>query len=62
MERRLYRSINRKLIAGVCAGIGVYFNIDPVIIRLIFILLFLSLGIGFLAYAIMWIVIPADRF
>ncbi|MCX8178540.1 MAG: PspC domain-containing protein [Candidatus Aenigmarchaeota archaeon] len=37
--KRLYRSKNEKVLGGVCAGIGKYFNIDPVIVRLLWILL-----------------------
>ena len=55
--KRLYRSRTNKVIAGVCGGIGEYFDIDPVIIRLIWIL-FLFIGAGIIAYIIAWIVIP----
>jgi len=55
--KRLYRSNTNKVIAGVCGGIGEYFDIDPVIIRLIWIL-FLFIGAGIFAYIIAWIVIP----
>jgi len=60
MTKRLYKSQN-KIIAGVCAGIAEYFNIDPTIVRLIFIvLLFFSVGFILLAYLIGLIIIP-DR-
>ena len=55
--KRLYRSNTNKVIAGVCGGIVEYFDIDPVIIRLIWIL-FLFIGAGIFAYIIAWIVIP----
>ena len=55
---KLYRSSENKIIAGVCGGIGEYFNIDPVFIRIIFIILFLSHGSGLLIYLILWLVIP----
>jgi phage shock protein C len=56
--RRLYRSrINRKL-AGVCGGIGEYFEVDPVLIRLLWILFTLAAGGGLLAYLIAWLVVP----
>ncbi|MBS3811220.1 MAG: PspC domain-containing protein [Halanaerobiales bacterium] len=58
MEKKIYRSQKNKVIGGVCGGIGEYFDIDPVLIRLIFIILFFSLGIGFLGYIIAWIIIP----
>jgi len=56
--KKLYRSENR-MIAGVCAGIAEYFNIDPTIVRIIFVLLLLPGGLpGFLPYVVLWIVIP----
>jgi phage shock protein C len=59
MERRLYRSRNNKVIAGVCGGLAEYFNIDPVIVRIIAVALLLPGGLpGFLPYAILWLVVP----
>lgn len=59
MTKRLYRSTDEKMIAGVCGGIAEYFNIDPVLVRLGFVLLLLPGGLpGFLPYVIMWIVVP----
>jgi phage shock protein PspC (stress-responsive transcriptional regulator) len=60
-QRRLYRNPNDKMLGGVCSGIANYFDIDPVIIRLIMVVLFLGAGIGLLAYIIAWIVIPLAR-
>lgn len=58
-KKKLYRSKNGKIIAGVAGGIAEYFNIDPVLIRLLF---FLSLtllhGLAVLAYIILWIITP----
>lgn len=57
--RKLCRDEKRKLIGGVCAGIAHYFNLDPLWIRLITIILFLgSYGVLLLAYVILWIVLP----
>jgi phage shock protein PspC (stress-responsive transcriptional regulator) len=58
---RLFRNPNDKILGGVCSGIGNYFDIDPVIVRLIFVVLFLTFGMGLLAYVIAWIVIPVAR-
>lgn len=58
MEKRLYRSSENKIIGGVCGGIGDYFDIDPTLVRVITVLIFLATGIGFLAYLIGWIIIP----
>ena len=56
--KRLYRSRKDRMIAGVCGGLGQYFEMDPVWVRLLFILFFIGLGTGFLAYLIMWIIVP----
>ena len=59
MTKRLYRSRKDRKIAGVCGGIAEYFDIDPIIIRLIAILLLLPGGFpGFVPYLVMWIVVP----
>ncbi len=58
---RLFRDPFNKVIGGVCSGLAYYFDIDPVIIRLIMVVLFFSFGIGFLAYIIAWAIIPAAR-
>ncbi len=60
--KQLTRSATNRMIAGVCAGIGQYANIDPTIVRLIAVLLFfLGMGPGILlAYFIMMIVIPEE--
>ena len=60
MSRRLYRSKTDRMIWGVCGGLAKYFDVDPVIIRLIFIIsLFLS-GAGIIAYIILAIVVPSE--
>jgi phage shock protein C len=56
--KRLYRSRKDKIISGVCGGIGEYFGIDPVIIRIIAVVLFLWGGSGIIAYIIAMIIIP----
>ncbi len=58
MQPRLTRSRNNKMIAGVCGGLAEYFAIDPVIVRLIFVLVTLTSGIGLLFYPVLWIVMP----
>jgi len=57
---RLYRSGRDKILGGVCGGLGEYFRIDPVIIRLIFVILAFAWGFGFLLYLISWIIIPRN--
>lgn len=57
--KRLYRSRQDRMIAGVCGGIAEYFNIDPVIVRLLAVVLLVPGGLpGFLPYVVMWIVVP----
>lgn len=58
MEKKLYRSRESRIIGGVCGGIGEYFDIDPVLIRIIFLILFFVLGVGIITYIIAWIIIP----
>jgi Putative stress-responsive transcriptional regulator len=54
-NKRLYRDQKRKILGGVCAGLGHYFNVDPVWPRLILALLALGYGGGILLYIILWI-------
>jgi len=57
---RLYRSETNKVIAGVCGGLGDYFNIDPTIIRIIFVIITIFGGSGILIYIILWLIIPSE--
>jgi phage shock protein C len=56
--KRLYKSRKNKVIAGVCGGIAEYFNVDPVLIRLIAVLFLLAGGAALIAYIIGMIIIP----
>ncbi len=56
--KRLYRSRQNRILAGVCGGIADYFKVDPLIIRLFFVFIFFLNGAGILAYIIGWIIIP----
>lgn len=58
-HKRLYRNENDKVLGGVCSGLANYFNIDVVIVRIIFVILLFS-GAGFLAYVIMWVAVPSS--
>jgi phage shock protein PspC (stress-responsive transcriptional regulator) len=58
--KQLLRDQKRKILGGVCAGLGNYFNIDPVWIRLIFAALLFAYGLTFLVYVVMWIVVPGS--
>lgn len=57
-KKRLMRSSTDKRIAGVCGGLADYFDLDPMIIRICWLLAVLCAGTGFLAYIILWIVLP----
>jgi len=58
MQPRLTRSPTESMIAGVCGGLAEYFNIDPVIVRLIFVLVTLTSGLGLPVYIVLWMVMP----
>jgi len=56
--KRLYRSMKNKILGGVCGGIAEYYNMDPTIIRLLWVFFSLMFGVGILAYLIAWIIVP----
>ncbi len=59
--KKLYRSRKDQIIGGVCGGLGDYFEIDPVLIRIGFFLLALFSGIGLISYIFMWIIVPEKQ-
>ena len=62
MEKKLYRSRSKKVIAGVAGGLGDYVNIDPVAIRVLLVLITIINGFGLLLYIILWIVIQEEPY
>jgi phage shock protein C len=58
VPKRLVRDTRHGVIGGVAAGLGQYLNVDPVLVRLAFVLLFFANGFGLLAYLICWVVVP----
>ena len=60
MEKMLYRSRDNRTIWGICGGIGKYFNIDPVLVRVIAVLSILIGGWGILVYIILYFIIPLE--
>lgn len=58
--RRLVRNADDKIIAGVCSGLANYMRIDPVIMRILFVVLFFTGGSGFLVYLILWVAVPSQ--
>lgn len=59
-DKKLFRSIDDYMLAGVAGGLAKYFNIDSSLVRIIFVLLTLSGGTGMLIYLILWLVIPKE--
>ncbi len=60
MGKKLYRSEKDRMIGGVCGGLAEYFNIDPSIVRILFVFIVIYGGTGLLAYFILWIVLPTE--
>lgn len=60
MEKRLERSSQNKVIGGVCAGLGRYFDLDPTLVRIGFLVALLVFGFGPLIYIILWLVMPSS--
>lgn len=58
--KRLYRSRSNRMLGGVCAGLGEFFDIDPTLVRLFFVFAFLLGGHGFLVYLALWLVVPEE--
>lgn len=59
--RRLMRSITDRKIAGVCGGLAKYLNVDPTVVRIIFLIALLCGSLGFWAYIIIWIAAPEEN-
>ena len=59
-KKRLVRPMNRKKIAGVCAGFADYFGVDVTLVRILWLLCALVWGIGFIGYIVAWIAMPKD--
>jgi phage shock protein C len=57
-EKKLYRSQENRMIAGICGGIGEYFEIDPNLIRILWMMFSLAGGAGVLAYIAAYVIIP----
>ncbi|MDD2952290.1 MAG: PspC domain-containing protein [Parabacteroides sp.] len=56
-KKRLTRS-NNGMIGGVCAGLAEYLNMDPTIMRIVWVLMVLFAGFGILLYVILWLIMP----
>ncbi|MGZ3756430.1 MAG: PspC domain-containing protein [Mucilaginibacter sp.] len=62
MEKKLYRDEYHKKIAGVCAGLAEYFNVDVTLIRVLFVLTLILKGGGVIVYIVLWIVLPVKNY
>lgn len=62
MAERLYRSRSKKVLGGVAGGLGEYLNIDPVLMRVLFVIITLINGLGILLYIILWIVVQEEPY
>ena len=60
-DKKLYRSKTNSMLAGVCGGVGAFFNIDPTLIRLAWVLFSALGGSGILAYIVAAIIIPEEK-
>lgn len=62
MTKKLYRSRQNKLLAGVAGGIAEYFDIDPVIVRALFVVATIGWGVSLLLYVVLWIIVPINGY
>jgi len=62
MKDKLYRSRRIRVFGGIAGGLSQYFNIDPIIVRVIFVVVTIMHGVGLILYIILWIVIPEEPF
>lgn len=62
MNKKLYRSRKDKMLGGVSGGLADYFDIDPTLVRVLFVLSLIFGGMGFIAYVILWIIVPEEPF
>jgi phage shock protein C len=60
-QRLVRRSRGERVVAGVCGGVGRYLGVDPVLLRIAFIILALANGLGVIAYVVAWVAIPEEQ-
>ncbi len=61
VEKKLYRSERERMIAGVCGGLSEYFDVDPVLVRLLWVVFTCLVGSGIILYILACIIIPNER-
>ncbi len=60
-QKKFYLSTTDKWLGGVCGGIAAYFNIDSLLVRIAFLILFFGFGCGLLLYILLWLLAPKDN-
>ena len=61
-NKRFYLSSTDKKIAGVCGGLAEYFEVDPLLIRVLFLVAILEIGMGLVAYLVLWLLAPRSPY
>lgn len=59
--KRLFRDPESRILGGVCGGLGAYFNVDPLWVRILFLIAFFGFGSGLIIYLILWIIVPEAK-
>jgi len=62
MKDKLYRSRRVRVFGGIAGGLAQYFNLDPILVRVLFVVITILHGFGILLYIILWIVVPEEPF
>lgn len=62
VDKKLYRSNEDRILAGICGGIAEYIEMDPTIVRLITVILMFVFGSGLIIYLIAWVIIPENPY
>ncbi|MDR3351119.1 MAG: PspC domain-containing protein [Prevotellaceae bacterium] len=60
-RKRLYRDPDNRMLGGVCSGVAAFFNLDTLLVRIIFLVMLIFGGVGFWLYIVLWITAPAAR-
>ncbi len=58
MKKRVYKTEDKKMFAGVCSGLAEYFEVDPSIVRILMVFLWIVKGIGLLLYVVLALILP----
>lgn len=61
MRKKLFLSKDDKKIGGVCGGLAEYFDVDPTVVRILWVIAFFIYGLGLLPYIICWLIFPREK-